>query len=120
MKYYDLMNFQSNDCKVVLSTSYVSPLSKIFVITNELKSLKYKGEVLFDLLLSNGFAKNRFIKMYFDGEQLAHDTTKVITHISEDLLKEIYTYYSSHPEYVDKSSLSHVQKHLLKKNLIIK
>lgn len=119
MKVYDVVNVQSEEYKLVISTSYVSPLSKIFLIAKELSSQEYKGEVIFDLLLSNGFASNRFLKMTFDGTKLTPDSTKVISNVSDSLLKEIYNYYFKHPEYVERSSLPDTQKHLLKNKLIM-
>ncbi|WP_436864761.1 type II toxin-antitoxin system RnlB family antitoxin [Bacillus fungorum] len=118
MKTYELINFQSDGRKVVLSTSYVSPLSKVFLIANELAQQGYSGEVLFDLLLSNGFTNNRFLKMRFDGNKILPNTSEILSELSTDLLKEIYDFYHGHPEYVDKSSLPDTQKYLLKNNLI--
>ncbi|HGI1702963.1 TPA: type II toxin-antitoxin system RnlB family antitoxin, partial [Streptococcus pyogenes] len=70
MKRYHILNLKSDSCKVVVATSYVSPLSQVYAIANELKSVDYKGEVIFDLVLSNGFSSNRFLKTDFDGNQL--------------------------------------------------
>lgn len=118
MNNYELIAFQSDQRKLVLSTSYASPLSSVFIISDELAKQNYKGEVLFDLLLSNGFTPNRFLSMQFDGTKLLPQTTKKIEGIPEKLLKEIYAFYYEHTEYVEQSSLPDVQKHLLKNNKI--
>lgn len=118
MNNYELIAFQSDERKLVMSTSYASPLSSIFMISDDLAKENYKGEVLFDLLLSNGFTPNRFLSMQFDGTKLLPQTTKKISQIPEKLLKEIYSFYYEHAEYVEQSSLPDVQKHLLKNNKI--
>lgn len=118
MNNYELITFKSDERELVLSTSYASPLSSVFIISEELAKQNYKGEVLFDLLLSNGFTPNRFLSMQFDGTKLLPQTTKKIQEIPEKLLKEIYAFYYEHAEYVDQSSLPDVQKHLLKNNII--
>lgn len=118
MKYFEVMNLEEKDYKVVLSTSYVSPLSEMVSISNKLDAMKYKGDVIFDLLLSNGFATNRFIKMNFDGEKLIYQTTEVLEKPSSDVLAEIYDFYAAHPEYIEKSSLPDAHRYLLKNNLM--
>lgn len=118
MNSYELIAFQSDERRLVLSTSYASPLSSVFIISNELAKENYQGEVLFDLLLSNGFTPNRFLSMQFDGTKLLPQTTKKVEEIPEKLLKEIYDFYYEHAEYVEQSSLPDVQKHLLKNNKI--
>ncbi|ONN64049.1 hypothetical protein BTM36_24020 [Herbaspirillum sp. VT-16-41] len=70
MKRYHILDLKSDSCKVVVATSYVSPLSQVYAIALELKSIGYQGDVIFDLVLSNGFSSNRFLKTDFDGEQL--------------------------------------------------
>ena len=118
MNNYKIITFQSDERKLVLSTSYVSPLSSVFIISSELANESYQGEVLFDLLLSNGFSPNRFLSMQFDGTKFLPQTTKKVEKISKELLKEIYAFYYEHTEYVVQSSLPDVQKHLLKNNQI--
>ena len=118
MNNYKIITFQSDERKLVLSTSYVSPLSSVFIISSELANESYQGEVLFDLLLSNGFSPNRFLSMQFDGTKFLPQTTKKVEKISKELLKEIYAFYYEHTEYVEQSSLPDVQKHLLKNNQI--
>ncbi|WP_130860432.1 type II toxin-antitoxin system RnlB family antitoxin [Gracilibacillus phocaeensis] len=118
MKCYDIVNFPSDNQLVVVSTSYISPLSKLFLIANELKSSQYKGELVFDLLLSNGFASNRFLKMEFDGQQVITQSVEVLPDVSENLLKDIYKHFYEHPEYLENCILPDAQKYLIRNNLI--
>ncbi|SCX84190.1 Antitoxin to toxin RNase LS or RnlA [Paenibacillus polysaccharolyticus] len=118
MKNYELIAFQSDQRKLVLSTSYASPLSSVLFISSELAKENYRGEVLFDLLLSNGFNPNRFLSMQFDGNKLLPQTTKTINEVPVNLLSEIYNFYFEHVEYVEQSNLPDTQKYLLKNNKI--
>jgi hypothetical protein len=54
---------------MVWSVSYMSPTEKLDEIGGELIKLNYQGLVLFDLLLCNGLAENRFMVAYFDGRK---------------------------------------------------
>ncbi len=52
---------------VVYSTSCDSPMNHLPELENDLKEMGVKGEVLFDLLLSNGNTSDRFYKAVFNG-----------------------------------------------------
>ena len=45
MKRYHILDLKSDSCKVVVATSYVSPLSQVYAIALELKSIGYQGDV---------------------------------------------------------------------------
>lgn len=113
MKTYYILEPKTDLRKVVIATSYVSPFSELYSINFELKSLRYKGEVLFDLLLSNGFASNRLLKMNFDGEQLDISKVEVVPKLKSTLLDELYEFFYQHPAYIQASSLPEPQKYVL-------
>lgn len=110
MKNFYTFTSKSDRSKVVVSTSYLSPLRNVMEISKELANSNYKGEVLFDLLLSNGFATNRFLTMFFDGKKLQLNTVKIITDIPDQVLKELYLLYNEHPQWIDQSSLLDIHK----------
>jgi hypothetical protein len=119
MKRYHILDLKSDSRKVVVATSYVSPLSQIYTIAHELKSIGYKGEVIFDLVLSNGFSSNRFLKTDFDGEQLNIGKIKVLSKVKNNILDELYIFFYEHPQYIKASSLPEPQKYaLLNKALV--
>ncbi|MCW4359529.1 type II toxin-antitoxin system RnlB family antitoxin [Bacillus altitudinis] len=113
MKRYHILDLKSDSRKVVIATSYVSPLSQVYAIAHELKSNGYKGEVIFDLLLSNGFSSNRFLKTDFDGEQLNIGKIEVLSKLKNDILDQLYVFFYEHPQYVKASSLPEPQKYVL-------
>ena len=54
---------------IIYSVSYITPLNELKNIENELTITfngKYKGSIIFDLLLSNGNQSDRFIKIFFN------------------------------------------------------
>lgn len=113
MKRYHILNLKTDSCKVVVATSYVSPLSQVYAIANELKSVDYKGEVIFDLVLSNGFSSNRFLKTVFDGDQLNIAKIEALSKVKNNILDELYVFFYEHPQYVKASSLPEPQKYVL-------
>lgn len=119
MKRYHIINLDSDSRKVVVATSYVSPLSEIASISDELREISYKGDVIFDLLLSNGFSSNRFLRISFNGEILEHSGIEILTQMESNILNEIYTFLSENPHYIKASSLPEPQKYALLNNVLI-
>ncbi|MCR1834290.1 type II toxin-antitoxin system RnlB family antitoxin [Oceanobacillus caeni] len=113
MKRYHILDLKSDSCKVVVATSYVSPLSQVYAIALELKSIGYQGDVIFDLVLSNGFSSNRFLRTDFDGEQLNISKIEVLPKLKSNILDELYVFFYEHPQYVKASSLPEPQKYVL-------
>lgn len=113
MKRYHILDLKSDSCKVVVATSYVSPLSQVYAIALELKSIGYQGDVIFDLVLSNGLSSNRFLKTDFDGEQLNIGKIEVLPKLKSNILDELYVFFYEHPQYVKASSLPEPQKYVL-------
>lgn len=56
-----------NGIIVVHNIDYKNLISKINDISESLTSISHRGLVVFDNLTSNGFSKNRFISLEFDG-----------------------------------------------------
>jgi hypothetical protein len=51
----------SDTTAVVFANSYVNPVSFMPYIEEQLASMNFSGEVIFDLLLSNGYSFNRIL-----------------------------------------------------------
>lgn len=111
-----------NNVNVVLGTSYVHPISEIFVHEAELAKAGFVGDVLIDGLLANGFADNRFAKMYFDGEHFDYfNSVEVIKDVNQDVLNAVYAWFMEHENVVDANAvLPNAQRYLLKKGKLIK
>lgn len=123
MKVYETLKIKDMpNNRFVMSTCYKSPIGFLFEIQEQLKNEGFRGCVLVDALLSNGFASNRFMSMNFDGKAFEKATIRVIDKkdIPVNMLRMAYEFYFAHPEYVEQSSLSDVQKQQLKTGLLLK
>lgn len=94
---------------IVTATSYETPLSEISEITKSLKEqygLNSEGEVFFDLLCSNGLEFNRFLTMFFDGQDLRVETARVLSVSDvEDSIKKAQTSFFRQSEEILNNSI---------------
>ena len=90
---------------VIFATSYVSPVESIPLMEKEPELAGYKGLVLFDLLLSNGYASNRFITLEVNDGRFDYDSATIVDLKNEEIVEYCFAFHHSHPEYVKKSSL---------------
>lgn len=89
----------------VQSISYANPINELKDIANELQLFRYEGEVIFDLLLTNGNTSNRFLISKFTKRKFVMKSFKK-TNIGTDIKREIILYYKNHVEYLSNSILS--------------
>lgn len=78
---------------VIKSKSYYFCVSEAInnnLLLSLLKSYSFKGNVVFDLLITNGLkANNRFISCYFNGSYFDWKSIKVL-HINNILIHNLY------------------------------
>lgn len=121
MKEYELIQTTDEYPFVIVSTSYANPLPHVFEIKDILLDSNFKGFILVDLLLSNGFNENRFLKVYFDGTNFDIFNSKIESHVSSRLLNDLYSFYIRKPELIENNNiLPKAQKHLLLKGSLIR
>lgn len=117
-----LLNVENS--MVVLGTSYHHPITSMFEHEQALRDAVFVGHVLIDGLLSTGFASNRFLKLYFDGQHFDYmkDAEIVdVENVSKDQLNTIYNWFKDNGEVVDNNAiLPDAQRYLLKKGLLLK
>lgn len=104
-KPYTILQLKSDTRPIVVATSYKNLLSHIPAVRRELEQMNYKGDVLFDQLLSNGHASNRFLKSTLDDDGLLHRHIEITGAPSQAVLHELIAFYHTHPEHVRMSSL---------------
>lgn len=98
---------------LVLSTDYLSPEDYLDELSDILQEDSYIGNVLFDLLVTNG-PKDRFYKAFFDGKAFdlkSFRKSEVIADIealSNDFFKTNY-------KIIENSPLNDFYKYLIKK-----
>ena len=84
-KHFELVHLNSSVYRfVVFATSGINPISELQEIENELLHLCTKCEILFDLLLSNGDASNRFVSGFFDGIRFRPGTFKIVRSLPKE------------------------------------
>lgn len=104
---------------IVLSTSYMSPIEWVEELEACLMKEEYVGNILLDLLLSNGYDRDRFYEIFFDGKKLNFQTLLNVTKVSEELKQVSGEYYSRNPEILDNSVLTKPQRFLIKKKRLL-
>lgn len=121
MKEYKLIETANEYPFVVVSTSYANPIPYIFEIKDILVHADYKGFILIDLLLSNGFTDNRFLEVFFDGQTFDILNTRILEKISSKMLDDLYCFYSNNPELIENNNiLPEAQKYLLLNKILVK
>jgi len=105
MKYYKIkkINLTSYKC-IIFSVGYISPTEELINISKDLKKKNIKGKIIFDLLLSKGNLKNRYIELFFDGKKFDYNSLnkidinkceKKIINISNDFYQKKYNLIES-------------------------
>ena len=91
---------------LVIGTSYESPLSALPSIEEELRSMNYNGNVVFDLLLSNGKASNRFVRLNFDRNSFDHNSFQVVYQVGNDLQEISRSFFRKNKELLNRGVLT--------------
>lgn len=117
--YFQTYTFENQLNCLVFSTSYISLTEQLPDIIHTLKSIDFKGVVVFDLLLSNGNSVNRFISSVFDG--VCFNDFVILNDQKE--IQEVRgissVFYSKNHEFVENSILSKNEKRLIQNGVII-
>lgn len=96
---------------VVMATGYENPLSSVDEIETKLTDLlgrKVNGEILFDLLCSNGPEWNRFVTLQMKFGRILLNTAKIVDEqdIPAPVLSKLTFTLRNHPEYLEASVLT--------------
>lgn len=104
---------------VVLSTSYINPFDEKEEIENSLRKENYKGKILFDLLLKNGFNYNRYIEVVYDGDKFDINTMKALDNIDDQIKLFTTNFYKDHDYLLENSIIPKSKQFLIKRGIII-
>lgn len=96
---------------VVMATGYENPLSSVNEIETKLTDLlgqKANGEILFDLLCSNGPEWNRFVTLQMKFGCILLNTAQIVDEqdIPASVLSKLTFTLRHHPEYLEASVLT--------------
>ena len=104
---------------MIYSISSYNPIDCISKIEKEFDKKSYKGNVIFDLLLSNGNNFNRYLKAYFDGNRFKPDSYSIISEPKIELKKKSTEFYKKNINFLENSIISKPNKFMIKKGYII-
>lgn len=112
----------AGNTSVLLGTSYIHPVEDLPMYEEGFRNAAFKGYVLIDALLSNGFSSNRFVKVYFDGQHFDQlNSLEIVENVSDDVLKAVYSWFMANPNVVDANAvLPNAQRWILKKGTLLK
>lgn len=97
-----------NHTLVCFSIDRARPDSYMSSLEKELKKAKYEGDVLLDLLATNGEGTRRFMRLNFDGNQLHWLKAKIapLGTIDSDTVAFCQSFYAKRPAILKNSVLS--------------
>ncbi|MFM4777043.1 type II toxin-antitoxin system RnlB family antitoxin [Aeromonas veronii] len=75
---YLIRTDDSHYAAIVIAADYHNPLQELPSVMDALRKKEISGEILFDLLCSNGAEWNRFASMHFNGQAFERRTFQVI------------------------------------------
>lgn len=81
----------------------------IFEVADTLHNLPFKGNIIIDMLTSNGF-RDRFFSIYYNGNSFEYSTIKSLKEIPRTILKKSNNFYCSNKVILKNSVLSKSQK----------
>lgn len=79
-------------------------------VQKKLAKKSFYGEVIFDLLISNGLSHNRFVSLKFDNDKFIYSTVKELKQVDDDVLDYTNNFYKKHKEYIHNSILPRTEK----------
>lgn len=104
---------------IVWSVNHISPTEYLDEIASALAARNYTGRVVFDPLLANGQASNRFLSARFDGRDFDRTSFAVVSKDLEVLRQTSLSFYHTHPELLENSVLPRATQFLIRKNICV-
>lgn len=89
----------------------------IYELEEELKKEEIVGNILMDLIISNGVKHRRYALLYFDGNNINLDSFKIIDTIEMSIEKVSNIFYYKNIKLIENSVLTRPQKFLFRKKL---
>jgi hypothetical protein len=92
---------------LVLSKTYINPISYLPSIEEKLIASSRNGKVVFDLLLTNGNAFNRFVETVITNGVIDRKTMKVINiaELDIDVLDRVASYYRQNKSLIESNQI---------------
>jgi hypothetical protein len=94
---------------LVITKDYTRFDELLPALSNDLKKKKVKGDIVFDLLLSNGNNSTRYFHVYYNGEAFDLRTLKKINNPNIFILQKVKTYLKKNKELLQNSVLTQAE-----------
>lgn len=96
---------------LILFTSNIESIMDVEGVSSCLrKNNCLPGELLFDLLLVNGNAFNRFVEAYYDGEKLDPKTYNIVDVVDSSITNRAKTFFRNNSKFLNNSILTMPEK----------
>lgn len=125
IKEYWLSNDEKDSIYIVYSTCYINPTEYLREIENKLKEMEVKNKhIYFDLLLCVGNSRNRYSRVWFNGEKFVKSQFRKIDFRKGHIIRYLSSNFYSHMYYknrvvIESSVLTMNDKHLISKGVCI-
>jgi len=100
------MKMVSHDRMIFTAYPEANPINRLKMIAHELIQKKFKGTIVFDLLVFNGNEINRFVSIAFDGLKFDKQNIKYHAHIEPLLEIEQNSFFIENGHLLSASVLS--------------
>lgn len=114
MKPYVLKKLNDDNIPyLVLSTNYLTPGEYLEELSEVLQRDSYVGQVLFDLLVTNG-PKDRYYKAFFNGTNFELESFKK-SDVKEFVIEIANNFFKENYSLIENSTMNDFYKYLIKK-----
>lgn len=118
VKHFNITPIKSSKYKRIVFSLTTERLDNyIYELEEELKKEEIVGNILMDLIISNGIKHRRYALLYFDGNNINLDSFQIINKIEMPIEKVSNIFYSKYFELIENSVLTKPQKFLFRKKL---
>lgn len=114
-----IQGYSSESPVVVMATGICSPQENLDEVANDLRHLQVSGDVVFDLLASNGSRHVRFFVTHFDGRAFSEHPRFTAVEPDSWVREEAAQYLQAHLDEFDLSLLTPATRFAVKKGIAV-
>ena len=112
MKNFELIKLNSSEYNyLVIATTYISPISTLTDVQNELTDIS--GKIIFDLTLINGISSNRYVSASFENGTINRRSFDAVKGITPDVEHISLAFFAQHADLVKNGTIPSALKSLL-------
>lgn len=112
MKNFEIIKLNNSEYDyLIIATTYVSPISTLSDVQNELADKS--GRIIFDLTLINGTSSSRYISATFENRIVNRRSFAIVKAIEPDVEHISLNFFAHHAEVVENGTIPNALKSLL-------